>query len=141
MMKKTGFLLSLAIVVTSLASLLPPATAIRRLRGREDQSDHVFESSPTTGRELADIPKVTTTACSMIRTEPFLSKLEMLYYYIVEFATDPQESVSLGGVEDAIRQELVKELNTCDDLGRPMFAVALDEPHEISPEGKSNQPC
>lgn len=88
------------------------ATGIMALNG--DQSQQII-------KEI-----ITTTSCK-VREETFQARLELLYYYKVEYI----ESLDLVGIERALATSIASALNYCDENMEPLYAVELTSPSHI----------
>jgi len=67
---------------------------------------------------------ITTADCNNIRLgSDYHARLDLYFFYLIEYKTDAD--LNLRGIGKAIVTELTKELNQCDDLGRPKFAVTI----------------
>mmetsp|Transcript_13562 Transcript_13562/g.23082 ORF Transcript_13562/g.23082 Transcript_13562/m.23082 type:complete len:98 (-) Transcript_13562:553-846(-) len=75
----------------------------------------------------------TTFACRQVRVAPFRAKLELEYYYLVEFFGDGPHS--LEGIQSAVQQAVVASLNTCDEQDQPSYAVAFGPSHSFATDG------
>ena len=85
---------------------------------------------------------LTTTSCSRIRTGRYKARLELFYFYLVEYESDEGNSTAkpdLSGIELAIATALAAELGSCDQLGRPLFAIPLSDgdDHKFTTGGES----
>lgn len=75
---------------------------------------------------------LTTLACPNLRTEPFRYRLDLFYFYRVEYnSTD----VDLHAVEQGLATRLTNELSSCDVNGQAEFGVMLTGGHRLSEGG------
>lgn len=72
------------------------------------------------GAQDGDI--LTTTACN-VRQDAYHARLDMYYFYLIEYNTDDADLVNLDGIESAIAHALASALSSCDDQHQPLFAV------------------
>lgn len=77
---------------------------------------------------------VTTAACEKVRLEPFVAKLELEYFYLVESLGGPLES--LTGMKNAIVRSILDALHRCDQNGFPQYALDLTTPQVYAEQGK-----
>jgi hypothetical protein len=80
---------------------------------------------------------LTSTACPSLRWATYPARLDLFYFYLVEF---PQYNPpDLAGVERAIAVGLTKVLEGCNAYGEPLHAVQLNEDgHRYSAGGEPN---
>ena len=77
---------------------------------------------------------VVTTLCSNFRPEPYPARLDIFYFYLIEYQEGT--SIQLSKLSAAIAQSIATALHDCDEQGRPQFAVELDhEEHVYSSAG------
>lgn len=91
---------------------------------------------PQSAMRALEATIATTFSCREIRVEPFRAKLELEYYYLVEFLGDGPHS--LAGVQTALQHAVVGALSGCDEADRPMFAVSLGPSHFFAADGKKD---
>ena len=105
-----------------------------RLRGTTTATASTDDSN---NRLLSSSTTITTTACPSIRTQELRARLDVFYYYLVEFAEDA--TADLAGVERAIANQLASALNECDEEKKhALYAVQVlgDDAHRFADEGK-----
>jgi hypothetical protein len=80
---------------------------------------------------------LTSTACPSLRWATYPARLDLFYFYFVEF---PRYSLpDLAGVERAIAVGLTEVLEGCNAYGEPLHAVQLnDDGHRYSAGGESD---
>lgn len=84
-------------------------------------------------RHLAEETLV-TTSCKL-RLDPFRARLDLFYFYMIEH--EKGEIIELSKFDTAIAHAISSELDFCDELDRPRFAVKLDRNSHrfVSPTG------
>ena len=82
---------------------------------------------------------VTSTNCSTVRSEPYRTRMELIYDYLVEYNDVDGALPDLIGIESAISYGVAGSLNTCDSEGSPLFAVELASRHRVAKEGKKER--
>lgn len=75
---------------------------------------------------------ITTASCSNLR-QAYPARLDTVYLYAVEY----YGTLDLDGIERAIATSIVSNLGSCDDTGRPRYAVVVsdDTVHESVSNG------
>lgn len=69
---------------------------------------------------------LTTTQCDFIRPiDEFPAQLQVYYLYEIYF----EQPLDLSDLERTIATSITTTLNSCDDTGRPTFAVELSDSH------------
>lgn len=80
----------------------------------------------THDRELAQGDIVTTAACTNIRIEKYPARLDLYYFYTVEYTSESNgAAVDLTGIESAIAHSVASALSECSEHGWPLFAVEI----------------
>lgn len=105
--------------MTTVTATLPP-----------NKTQRFWENKP---RHLARGPTLTTTSCNVVRLEDYHAELQLVYAYLVEFASG--SSRSLRGLEDVVTHAVAQELDACDDMDRPLYRVKTNTRHEFSKDG------
>jgi hypothetical protein len=76
---------------------------------------------------------ITTTACS-IRLGGYEARLELDYFYKVEYVMEP---LNLFQLERSIAASVASALKSCDENNMPIYAVEVNLPsHELIDGGK-----
>jgi hypothetical protein len=96
------------------------------------RGNHVVERRQESSWRRLPAPTLTTTRCNVIRLEDYQAELQLVYSYLVEFATG--SSRSLSGVETAITHAVAQELDDCDIIDRPLYKVKTNTRHAFSKE-------
>ena len=68
---------------------------------------------------------LTSTACPSLRWATFPARLDLFYFYLVEF--DNTTTPDLAGVERAIASGLMDHFQGCNAYGEPVHGVQLNE--------------
>jgi hypothetical protein len=77
---------------------------------------------------------LSTTTCQSIRLERYKARLDIFYFYVIEWYGDSY--LDLGGIDNGISAGIVDILSDCDPFGRPKYAVDLSiNSHHIAHEG------
>ena len=103
---------------------VPSSEEIRPSRLRKTEAAGRYLTAPT----------LTTTKCNVVRSDDYQAELQLVYSYLVEFRAGG--SRSLHGLEQAISQAVAAELNSCDEMDRPMYKVKTNTRHEFSKDGE-----
>jgi len=78
---------------------------------------------------------ISTADCNAIRVEPFPVRLDMYYFYLLEY--NDTSALNLYGVDQTIGAAIIDVLNGCDGQGMPMYAVQLSpSDHQLAGGGK-----
>lgn len=78
---------------------------------------------------------ISTADCNTIRVEPFPVRLDMYYFYLLEY--NDTSVLNLYGVDQTIGAAIIEVLNECDGQGMPMYAVQLSpNDHQLAGGGK-----
>ena len=83
---------------------------------------------------------ITTTACNNIRFDGFQARLDMFYFYFVEYK-DTNVELDLVGIENALAISIASALDDCDERNRPVYALEISSRHILSEGGKLLQIC
>jgi len=81
---------------------------------------------------------LSTTECNNVRRRSYQARLDISYFYLLEFVVDQNEtiedaSLDFAGIDRAVAASLAIALDTCDDDDRPKYAIALSPAaHELS---------
>ena len=76
---------------------------------------------------------VTTTGCARLRTENFRARMDLFYFYQVEFEG---EKLDLVGLEKSIAVALSESLTDCNIVGEPDYAIEISGDHAFSQGGR-----
>lgn len=68
---------------------------------------------------------VVTTSCSSIRLETYRARLDVTYFYAIEYPVGTD--IDLSSFGRAIGNSLASVLGECDERGRPVHAIMLDK--------------
>lgn len=85
---------------------------------------------------------LTSTACPSLRWGVYPARLDLFYFYLIEFDKNTTTTPDLQGIEQAIAVRLVDTLayKGCNAYGEPVLAVELNENgHRYSSGGESKQ--
>lgn len=117
----------------SSSSLTPSKT--KNLRGHYVLERSTEQLRDLNGyRRLTGPPSLVTPRCNVIRIEAYQAELQLVYSYLVEFATGKPRSLS--GVEDAITYAVAQKLDECDEFDRPRYKIKTNTKHVFSKESK-----
>lgn len=98
--------------------------------------DHVMAAETIPYAEIDRVlsgGRVTTTACNQIRTTLYRARLDLFYFYQIEYPNETGNAEpNLVGIETAIASEIAEVLDLCDEADRPMYAVQLSEGHQLT---------
>ena len=84
-----------------------------------------------TGGSSANAETLTSLDCPSLRFSLYPARLELFYFYLVEFANTT--SPDLPGIERAIAIGLLDSFDGCNAYGEPLHAVRLnDDGHRYS---------
>ena len=72
---------------------------------------------------------VVTTSCSNFRSEPYPARLDIFYFYLIEYQEGTR--IQLSKLNAAIAHSIATALHDCDEQGRPLFAVKLDQDEHV----------
>lgn len=92
------------------------------------------------GENVAGAERLTSTGCPSLRWGVYPARLDLFYFYLVEF--DNTTTPDLQGIERAIAVGLVDTLSYkgCNVYGEPVMAVELTEDgHRYSSGGELKQ--
>jgi len=78
---------------------------------------------------------ITTTACNNIRFDSFQARLDLFYFYFIEYR-DMSIDLDLNGIENALAISIASALDECDDRNRPVYALEISSRHMFSEGGK-----
>lgn len=78
---------------------------------------------PSTKAETAEV--YTTSSCNYMREETFRGRIDLHYFYMVQFKGD----IFLEDIERVIALTLASALDSCDPQGYPSFGVEASHRH------------
>lgn len=80
---------------------------------------------------------LSTTKCDNVRRSAFPARLDLYYFYLIEFEQD--DVIDLKKIDRAIASSLVQVFKDCDEEDQPKYAIFLNpKGHEFqSQQGKN----